>query len=523
MQNLQALLDAVKDDTLGVRPGTAVQSALWTVELLSAAGPGRPDAAYLLSEESLAGLPAGGLPAAVYFVACAGDAVPDIPAAIPGEAAVVFVRSELLPLYDRLNRCMDTLRVRNRIDDIFLMAENAQFSPEQLVIALSQLLLIGTFLLNGSYQFICGAAAQFSGSPYSEELARDGVLSYDSVRAIRSGSRNATLYEAASSPWARFNILLLWREGTRLDTQHLCRRLADYVIAYRSRNISPDVPPFLIDQRLSRILEGKTSDETEIASFFDLSEPSWFAVMILGYEPGVRQSAEAYQRQAYLLRAAFRNISITIVHAQICAVVQLPIRTTQDAVFSRGYFDGRAFRDGWDQARLEQELQQCGAYLCSSPIFQTPRFFHIEHELVTDALDIAIRLEGCRGRRIVDFHDYSDYVSIKYAVERYLQKHGQHSIRAVLYPELVTLLLYDLKNGTDLAEVLYRYYTYGDVNHTAQSLFVHRNTVYNKLKAIQNLLHVDLDDPAVRASYLMSLRVYYYCEKCLGLDMHTQE
>ena len=70
-------------------------------------------------------------------------------------------------------------------------------------------------------------------------------------------------------------------------------------------------------------------------------------------------------------------------------------------------------------------------------------------------------------------------------------------------------------------EVLYRYYIYGDVNRTAQSLFVHRNTVYNKLKAIQKLLNVDVDDAAVRGSYLTSLRLYYYCEKCLGLDLRT--
>ncbi len=172
-------------------------------------------------------------------------------------------------------------------------------------------------------------------------------------------------------------------------------------------------------------------------------------------------------------------------------------------------------------AQLEQGLQQCGVYLCCSPIFQSFRFFPVQYSLISDALDIAIRLDGCRGQRIVEYRDYSAYVSIQYAMERFLQKFDPRAIRSLLHPEFVTLLLHDSKNHADLVDVLYHYYTYGgDVNRTAQSLFVHRNTVYNKLKTIQKILNADLDDPHVRSSYITSLRIFYYCERCLGLDLH---
>ena len=523
MQNLQDILDALADETISVRIGAAIPDHLWVLDLLSSADTKRSDAVYLLSADELSGL-AGGetLPPAVYFVACPDGKAPDIPPEIPESATVVFVRAEMLPLYNQINRCLDALRLQARLDDIFLLAENMHDSPEQLVQSLAQMLRIGVFILNGSFQRISGQASEYSGNPYAQELLLNGVLSAKSVRTLLSGrEENAILSEVLSDKWSRFYILLFWRSGARIDHLYLCRRLTDYILAFQSRDVTPDIPPFLIDQRLNRILEGKIRDAAEIGAFFGVGNAkSWFSVLTLGYEPGVRWSAEAYQRQARLLYGAFRNISVTVINAHVCAVVQLPIRRKEDAVFSRDFFNERAYNEGWDPERLERELQQCGVYLGRSSIFQDLDLFHAEFSLIFDALDIAIKLESCRGRRIVYFHDYSDYVSIKYAADRFLQVHGPDSVRAVLYPELATLLLHDIRNRTDLAETLYRYYTYGDVKSTAQSLFVHRNTVYNKLKAIQKLLGVDLDDPAVRGSYLTSLRVYYYCEKCLGIDLH---
>ena len=124
--------------------------------------------------------------------------------------------------------------------------------------------------------------SEFSGSPFAQELLRTGALSPESVSAIRAGRDPAILCEASSGRWSRFNVLLLWREGARLDAQYLCERLSEFVIAYRASNLPPDIPPFLIDLRLNRILEGKTPDEGEIRSFFGVgSTPVWFAVLLV--------------------------------------------------------------------------------------------------------------------------------------------------------------------------------------------------------------------------------------------------
>ena len=526
MKNLQIILDALAEITISVYPGSSADTPK-ALEFLSAAGPLRSDTIYLLTDQELPALARRApLPPAVFCVACDNDPPPEDPAGLSKEASFVFVRGGLMQAYTITNRCMDLLRHRRRIDDIMLMGVKAQYTPEQLLPTVSQLLGVGVYVLNSFFQRISGASDAFNGNPYAEEIERSGALSSDSVRRIRSGKNGtpALLYEGVSGKWARLNLLLLWREDEKLDAPYLAGQINAFIEDYRSRNNPQEIPAQLVDPRLHRILAGKTADETECVSYFGVgSTPLWFTVLVMGSDPGVRWSAEAYQRQASLLRAAFRDISITVIHAQLCAVVRMPAQRPEETVYSDAFFEERAFAEGWDRTRLEQALQQCGVYLCYSSAFMSLHFFPAELTLCTDALDLAIRLDGCRGQRLVKYQDYSSFVSVKYAVDRFVQMHGPRSVRAAMYPELVTLLLHDIENHTDLVEVLYRYYTYGDVNRTAQSLFVHRNTVYNKLRTIQKILNVDLDDFNVRRSYLVSLQTYYYCEKILGLDLHTLE
>ena len=86
---------------------------------------------------------------------------------------------------------------------------------------------------------------------------------------------------------------------------------------------------------------------------------------------------------------------------------------------------------------------------------------------------------------------------------------------------MLTLLRYDFANGSDLSRILYFYFLTGDVGKTAQALYMHRNTVYNKLKTIEKILGISVDDISIRSCYSTALQIYFYCEKCLGIDMRA--
>ncbi len=531
MQVLQSIFDAVADLTITIRLGSESPEALWSIEFFSSAGiPLQSKKIYLLTQAELPELILRApLPAAVYFITCGNDVPPALPREIPAASTVVFVRGSLLSLYTRLNQWMDVQRICRRIDDVIQIAENMQQTPEQLVASLSKLLGISVLILNASYQPICGSTEPSDGNPYTSELARTGMLSPESLYRLRSGMvSHAALNTYSSELWTRFCVLLFWNDDTAVDAEYLSWRLADYIISYHSKNAPPDVPPTIIDRRLNRILEGKAAGEAEILSLFDVgTTPVWFSVLTLDADPGGRWSAEAYKTQFNLLQTAFRDIRITVMNGQVVAVITMPVHQSEDVVFSNSFFyrnaftDTRAYADGWNSERLEKELKQCGVYLCHSTVFRACRLISTEYNLISDALSIAIKLDGCRGRRIVDYHDYSSFVTVKFALERFLQRNEPRNIWSMLNPEMVTLLFHDIHYRTDLTEVLFRYYTYGDVNLTAQSLYVHRNTVYNRLKTIQKLVEVDLDDFAVRSRYLPSLQIYYYCERCLGLNMRA--
>ena len=524
MPDLQEFLNAAAKITISVRPGAGGRDTLHSIEFFAAAEAVHPGTIYLLDEGELPALSERApLPAAVFFVACAGDAPPLPLPPLPEDCTIVFVKSELLPLYSLLNGVLSGLRSRRRINDVFRMAETMQYAPEQMVHAAGEMLGIGLFVLNGSFQFIYGSTAGApEGLSYAAELERDGALSPESVRRLRSGKeRTALLYEASPGPFLKFHILMLWNEARRYEARYLCERLADYIIRYRSRSAPPDVPPFLIDQRLNRILEGKTTDEAEICNVFDIrkSGEAWFAVLVLHAEPQVRCIGETYQKHVHLLRSAFQDVQVTVVREHVCAVVRMPVQPSKAPLYSRSLFAERAYAAGWDETRLEQELQRFGVYLCCSSLFLSAHLCAVKFSLAVDALDIAMKMDFGRGRRIVDYHDINAYISVKYALERFLQEFEPRDLKALMHPELVSLLIHDDQAGSDLATVLYSYYIYSDVQRTAQALFVHRNTIYNKLKAIQKKLGTDLDDPAVRNHYFTSLMLYFYCQNCLGLDM----
>ncbi len=98
---------------------------------------------------------------------------------------------------------------------------------------------------------------------------------------------------------------------------------------------------------------------------------------------------------------------------------------------------------------------------------------------------------------------FEDYVLPYFMHYGTTQINGRH----LCHPDLVQLWRYDDANGTELLPTLREYLVSGlNATAAAKQLFIHRNTFYQRLDKIQQLITSDLENPDTRLFMLMSYR-----------------
>lgn len=132
----------------------------------------------------------------------------------------------------------------------------------------------------------------------------------------------------------------------------------------------------------------------------------------------------------------------------------------------------------------------------SSPVSGTQEL-HLAFHQAEIALNQAFRLRN--ERWIIPFSDCAlDYIlnNIQSPLER----------RHIAAPELKLLMEHDQENGTQYFETLRTYLLQErDIPRTSQQLIIHRTTLQYRLKKIQSLTELNLNDPHQRLYLLLSL------------------
>ena len=158
--------------------------------------------------------------------------------------------------------------------------------------------------------------------------------------------------------------------------------------------------------------------------------------------------------------------------------------------------------------QLQQLDRLCWEYrLCagiSSPV-NGIRELHGAYAQAGFALDKAIRKRG--EKRLLPFSECAlDYLMQK--VESPLTP-GH-----LISPELAALKEYDLENKTPYFETLRQYLLLErDIPKTSENLIIHRSTLLYRLKKIQSMLDLDLEDPWQRLRLIFSLWILEKEEK----------
>jgi DNA-binding PucR family transcriptional regulator len=92
---------------------------------------------------------------------------------------------------------------------------------------------------------------------------------------------------------------------------------------------------------------------------------------------------------------------------------------------------------------------------------------------------------------------------------------GSEQLGLFCHPVLGLLRRYDHENGTELYRTLKVYVdSGGSVKHTAEALYVHRNSLMYRLGRIEELGKIDINDPDTSFILKMSFQIDTYA----GLD-----
>lgn len=89
---------------------------------------------------------------------------------------------------------------------------------------------------------------------------------------------------------------------------------------------------------------------------------------------------------------------------------------------------------------------------------------------------------------------------VRYALD-YFTRYGtsRMSARYLCHPDLIRLQAYDLENKTNLLQTLQAYLSCGqNATTTAAALYIHRNTLYQRMTKIESMIQANLSDPATR-------------------------
>ena len=99
-------------------------------------------------------------------------------------------------------------------------------------------------------------------------------------------------------------------------------------------------------------------------------------------------------------------------------------------------------------------------------------------------------------KRIYSYCQYNPYYLIRLAAQKFKEIHNTDNLVYLAHPDVIRLYYYDLENKNTLLDVLEAYLTNAqNPTLTARALYMHRNTVSNKLNKIEEVLgHKPFDE-----------------------------
>ena len=256
-----------------------------------------------------------------------------------------------------------------------------------------------------------------------------------------------------------------------------------------------------------RIMERTLTGTEEIRSALERTPhppASFVQIGVVGFDAGCGPDC---RRQALdQLRRMFPDCNLTLYQKDVLLML-----SSKERCFRRS-IPG--------EPELEALLRRCRGSFCLSNNTRNLSALPILYRLAVQTLVLARQVCSDPDRRIFTYEEFSIYTVIDLCAQRFMELFHSDDIIYLIHPAVIHLTRYDRKHRSDLRDVLY-YYLRNDRNlvKTAGDLYMHRNTVVNKVNRILELLELDLEDGGLRQRLMFSCQIIRYYENVMHLNL----
>lgn len=433
---------------------------------------------------------------------------------------------DLIDLYNKINKIISnyhfwTNSLMNAICDNKTLT--------QIVSLAASMIQAPVFILNSGFKVICRSTEEYYKDDYSEEMRSLGYLSYGRIKELFSKEkikyRDQDILEVVLDSQANlYHINEIRHNETTIayifiiiDKNHLPFDLREL-----STRLSNTIRRFLIeDQALivrqssifsaffADIVENKIYERGEIdnrAKFLPYPLKRYLFCLVIRFSDFYDTKDIPYRYIMNQLEEIWDRTNITIYHNDI---VILHSQDKQTMIMS----------DSQREA-LNALLIQYHAYIGISYGSSNHTKLRTLYLLTLDTIRLGIPLSAGNDRRIFSYEEFSIYQIIDLSVQKYMKLHKHEDIIYLAHPSIISICRYDEEHNTNLRDVLFHYLVNDrSVVKTAQVMFMHRNTVQNKLNKISEIITIPLEDGGIQLRLVLSCMIIQYYEDYMKKDL----
>ncbi|NLT28827.1 MAG: hypothetical protein GXX97_07155 [Dehalococcoidales bacterium] len=449
----------------------------------------------------------------------AGDSEELTPLLSQKNANIFIFSLSLIPLYNKVQQVLSSyIKWTEELREIL-----SEKGIQKLAEKGYEMLKNPVVILNMGFKMLAGCVPEDFDDVFLQELVKNGFLSYETVCSLVEEETRLTnpfapqLEYVSSCTGNRTIIRRIYYNGNLVarvivtlrgpDAEEyysfLTFELAEYVQRYfLSSTTSHYAANTEIAAFIADLIERRLMDQEELEHRQKLIPAmtfKYYHTLVMSFEE--RKKAIPWNYAISQIEQIFPQSCITVYKNDIIILAK---KTSHNA------------RLEFDREKLMEILKFYDAYMA---IGNYSKFLTSLHPIYVQT-KATIRL--CKvfrtnpEERIFYYEEASIYHAIDLCADN---DYHNGNLIYLCHPALITIKRYDKKYSTDLTNTLYVYLTNNcNTVKAAKLMYVHRNTLYNKINKIEELIGQSLENSLLRERILFSFHVIEYQEKYMLED-----